>query len=42
MCDLQIRNHFQTDTSDQVDDVVDKFQLLRGIPSVSFNFRACQ
>ena len=42
MCDLQIRNHFQTDTSDQVDDVVDKFQLLRGISSVSFNFRACQ
>ena len=42
MCNLRTSNHFQAKSRDQVDDVVGQLDLLRGIPSVRFNFILCQ
>ena len=42
MCNLKTRNHFQTRSCDQVNDITNQRHLSNGIPSVHLNFKTYQ
>ena len=42
LCNLQIKNHVQTESRNHVDDVINQLSLMKGIPIVNINLIPCQ